>query len=176
MKRKITAQMITVMGLLIALIVVLSNIVAIDTQFLKVSFEFVPKMMMGMLFGPFWTGIGAVIADLIGNTMFAKAPFFIGFTLNKLIEGMVYGYFFYKKEVTWKNVILCTVTLTIIISLVLTPIWLAMMYNVPLNSWVIWGPRILKSVIMVPVQAIMMYMIGSVLPMKRLTKSLKITS
>ena len=167
--------MITTMGLLIALIVVLSNILSIETQFQKLTFEFVPKMIMGMLFGPFWTAVGTVIADLIGNTLFAKAPFFIGFTLNKLIEGLLYGYFFYNKKVTWKNAILCTVAVTLIINLCLTPIWLAIMYNVPLNSWVIWGPRLIKAVVMIPVQAITLYVIGRVLPLKQLTRNLKLS-
>ena len=95
MSQKITTQQITTMSLLIALIVVLSNIFSLETQFLKITLEFIPKVIMGIIFGPFWTGIGSVIADIIGNTMFAKAPFFIGFTLNKLLEGLIYGYFFY---------------------------------------------------------------------------------
>jgi ECF transporter S component (folate family) len=96
--------------------------------------------------------------------------------LNAFIGGAIYGFFFYNKEVTWKNAILCTLTNTIIISLILTPIWLAIMYNQPLTSWVIWAPRLIKSVIMLPVQSAMIYFVGRVLPMKRLTKNLKFTA
>lgn len=169
MNRKIDAQMISVMGMLVALIVVLSNILAIDTQFLKITLEFIPKMIMGMMFGPYWAAVGTVLADIIGNTLFAKAPFFIGFTLNKLIEGLIYGHFFYKKEVTWKNSFACTLLVTLIISLILTPIWLAIMYSVPINSWVIWGPRIVKAVISVPLQTFVMYTIGNTAALKRIT-------
>lgn len=176
MKKKINTHMITVMGLLIALIVVLSNILAIETQLLKVTFEFIPKMVMGMLFGPFWTAIGAVLADIIGNTMFAKAPFFIGFTLNKAIEGMIYGYFFFNKKVTWKNTILSTLLITLIIQLCLTPIWLATMYNIPLNSWEIWSVRLVKSTLMLPIQSIIMYVIGNAIPLKQLTKNMKFSA
>lgn len=174
MKRKISTQMITVMALLIALTVVLSNILGIETQLLKVTFAFVPQMVMGMLFGPFWTAVGAVIADLIGNTMFAKAPFFIGFTLNKIIAGLIYGYFFYNKKVTWKNTILCAVTLTLLLSLCLTPIWLSMMYHIPLNQWQLWVPRLIKAAIMIPIEAGTMYVVGNMLPIDQLTKKLKL--
>lgn len=167
-KKKIDAHLIAIMGILIGLIVVLSNILAIETQFLKFSFAFVPKILMGMLFGPFWSAVGSVIADLIGNTLFAKAPFFIGFTLNKIIEGLIYGHFFYQKKVTWKNAFWSTLTLTLIINLGLTPLWLALMYHVPLNSWVIWGPRLIKALIMLPIQTGLVYMIGNALPLKRL--------
>ncbi|OTE88848.1 folate ECF transporter, partial [Escherichia coli] len=55
MKRKVDAHMIAVMGLLIALMVVLSQILGFETSYLKITFSFVPQLIMGMLFGPFWT-------------------------------------------------------------------------------------------------------------------------
>lgn len=171
MNKKVTTKQITVMSLLIALIVVLSNILSIETQFLKLTFEFIPKVIMGLLFGPFWTGIGSVIADVIGNTMFAKAPFFIGFTLNKLIEGLIYGYFFYGKKITLKNATYSTLCVVLLINLFLTPIWLAIMYQVPLTSSVIWIPRIIKSIIIIPVQVITIYSFANVVSLKIFKKN-----
>lgn len=168
MEKKINAHMITMLGLLIALTVILSRLFGFETQFIKISFDFVPKIIMGALFGPVWTGVGSVAADTIGMMLFARSPFFPGFTLNAFVGGLVYGYFFYKKEVTWKNAILCALTNTIIISLVLTPIWLAIMYNQPLTSVVIWGPRLIKALIMLPIQSILNYIVGRALPLKRL--------
>ncbi len=157
MTRKITTQQITTMSLLIALIVVLSNIFSLETQFLKITLEFIPKVIMGILFGPFWTGIGSVIADVIGNTMFAKAPFFIGFTLNKLIEGLIYGYFFYGKKVTWKNTCAATLCIVFFINLILTPIWLSIMYQVPLTSSTIWISRLIKALVTIPIQIVLIF-------------------
>ena len=152
MKKHLDARSITTMALLIAMMVTLSRILGIETQFLKVSFTFIPEIIMGMLFGPFWTGIGSVIADFVGMSLFAKAPFFIGFTINAFLEGAIYGYFFYKNEM---------------INLILTPLWLAMMYHVPLNSWLIWAPRLIKTAIWIPIQAVITYFLGGVLPYKQ---------
>lgn len=167
MKKQLDARSITTMALLIAMMVTLSRILGIETQFLKVSFTFIPEIIMGMLFGPIWTGIGSVIADFIGMSLFAKAPFFIGFTINAFLEGAIYGYFFYKKEITWKNSIQSVLVSTILINLILTPLWLAMMYHVPLNSWVIWTPRLIKTVIWIPIQTAITYFLGDVLPYKQ---------
>ena len=106
-KHRLDARMIAIMGLLIALMVTLSRLVAIETPFIKISVTFIPQVIMGILFGPFWSGIGAVLADLVGMALFSKSAFFIGFTLNAFIEGAIYGFFFYRKEITWKNAILC---------------------------------------------------------------------
>lgn len=173
MKKKINAHMITMLGLLIALTVVLSRIFGFEWQFIKISFDFVPKIIMGALFGPIWTGVGAVAADTIGMMLFARAPFFPGFTLNAFVTGLIYGHFFYRKEVTWKNAILCSLLITIVVSLILTPIWLAIMYNQPLTSWVIWGPRLVKALIMFPIQSILNYVVGRALPLKRLKRYLQ---
>lgn len=174
MKQKINVHMITAMGLLIALMVVLSRLLAFETQLLKISFDFVPQIVMGMLFGPLWTGIGSVLADTIGMMLFARAAFFPGFTLNAFITGLIYGYFFYQKPVTWKNSFLCALVNTIFVSLILTPIWLAIMYDQPLTSWVIWAPRLLKALVMLPIQTALNEGIGRIIPLKRLTKSVKL--
>ena len=174
MKQKINVHMITAMGLLIALMVVLSRLLAFETQLLKISFDFVPQIVMGMLFGPLWTGIGSVLADTIGMMLFARAAFFPGFTLNAFITGLIYGYFFYQKPVTWKNSFLCALVNTIFVSLILTPIWLAIMYDQPLTSWVIWAPRLLKALVMLPIQTALNEGIGRIIPLKRLTKNVKL--
>ena len=170
MNKKPGAYMISMMGLFIAIMVVLSRILGFEWQFIKISFDFVPKIVMGMMFGPFWTGIGAVIADLIGMMLFAKAAFFPGFTLNAFLGGVIYGYFFYKKEVTWRNAFLCTVANTVLIGLILTPIWLAIMYNQPLTSWVIWAPRLTKAILMLPIQTGLTYVVGRMIPVRQLMK------
>lgn len=175
MKKQLNTRMIAIMGLLIALQVVLSQVLGIETQYLRLSFSFVPTIIMGMLFGPLWAGIGCVLSDFLGMALFPKAAFFFGFTINAFIGGLVYGYFFYNKPITWKNAIGCTLTNTVIISLILAPLWLAMMYNQPLFSWVIWAPRLIKTVIMLPIQTSLTYLVARMIPLKQLTKRVKLT-
>jgi ECF transporter S component (folate family) len=170
MKRKVDAHMIAVMGLLIALMVVLSQILGFETAYLKLTFTFVPELIMGMLFGPFWTAVGASVADVAGMILFPKAAYFFGFTINAFVGGLIYGYFFYQKEVTWKRAATVVLLNTILITLILTPIWLAMMLNIPLTSWAIWSARLVKAIVMFPVQTVLIYVVGRAVPYKRLTR------
>ncbi|BCA84580.1 folate ECF transporter [Enterococcus saigonensis] len=172
LKKKIDAHFIATMGLLIGLMVVLSQVLGFETQLLKITFDFIPEVVMASLFGPFWTAVGAAVADIIGNTLLGKAPFFIGFTLNSFIAGGIYGYFFYKKPITIKNAFLCVLCNTLLISLCLTPIWLSMMYKIPLTDAKLWSIRLLKAVIMLPVQTGLIVFFGNALPFKRLAKNL----
>lgn len=172
MKKKIDAHMIATMGLLVALMVVLSQIFGFETQLIKITFDFIPEVIMASLFGPWWTGIGASLADIIGNTILGKAPFFIGFTLNALIGGIIYGLFFYKKSITIKNAFLAVLCNTLIISLCLTPIWLSIMYGIPLTDEKLWVARIIKAAIMLPVQSGLIVFFGNAIPFKRFARKL----
>lgn len=172
--KKLETRSLTTMALLIAMMIVTSQLLSFETQFLKITFTFIPQMILGMLFGPIWAGIAGVVADFAGMALFGKAAFFFGFTLNAFLESAIYGYFFYKKEITWKNTIPAVLVATISINLILTPIWLSMMYGVPLDSWVIWAPRIIKTVIWMPIQIFTMYYLGQIMPYKRWANRLNI--
>ena len=119
MKRKVDAHMIAVMGLLIALMVVLSQILGFETSYIKITFSFVPQLIMGMLFGPFWTAVGSSLADIAGMVIFPKSAYFFGFTINAFVGGLIYGYFFYRKEVTLKRAATVVLLNTILITLIL---------------------------------------------------------
>lgn len=165
MKRKhIDVKAITLMSLLIALMVIFTRFISFETQFLRVSLTFVPEMLLATLFGPFWTGIGSAIADIIGMLIFPKGPYFPGFTLNAFIAGAIYGFFYYKKELTWKRIISATLLVTVIVHLFLTPLWLGLMYGVNLSNYAWWIPRIIKSLVFFPIQVIMTHYLGRKIP------------
>ncbi|MGX7352540.1 membrane protein [Enterococcus canis] len=166
--KKLTTRSMTLMALLIAVMVVTERFFAVDTQFLRVSATFIPATLMGAVFGPLWSGIGSTLADFVGMALFPKAAYFVGFSINAFVTGAVYGYFYYKKEITWRRVIMATVLVTVIVHLILTPIWLAWMYNVPLNSWAIWTPRLIKNALMLPIQIVVTYFMGNLTTFKQL--------
>ena len=91
---------------------------------------------------------------------------------SAFLGGVVYGLYFYNKEVTLKRCIACVLTNTVLFTLLLTPIWLSIMYNIPLNSWAIWSARLMKLVITVPLQIATLYIVGKALPMAQLKRKL----
>jgi len=166
MDKKISVHSIATMGLLVALMVVLSQVFGFETQLIKITFDFIPQVVLASLFGPFWTGICAAVADIIGGTLLGKGTFFIGFTLNSFISGWLYGKFFYKKEITLKSAFICVLLNTVIISLFLTPLWLSIMYNIPFTDPKLWAIRLVKSAIMLVVQTGTIVFFGKAIPFK----------
>jgi len=160
-KKRFSTKSIALMGILIAMAVIFARFLAYETTFLKVSFTFLPQSLIGMLFGPFWSGIGAAVADVVGMMLFPKAAYFPGFTVNAFITGVIYGYYYYKKEITWKRVLIATFLVTLVVNIFLTPLWLGLMYGVDLRNFAWWIPRLVKSVIFLPIQVIATYYLGN---------------
>ena len=120
---------------------------------MEIRFGFLGLAMSGMFLGPVTGGIIGAVADIITYFIRPNGFFFPGFTLNQFIYGFVFGLFFYKKKVTVKRVILSKLVLTVIISLVLNPIWLNMMYGSELFAL----PRLIKAVVLFPVECGLLY-------------------
>lgn len=62
---------IVYMGLLIALKVILTRFLSIQTPIVRIGFGFLPIAVAGIMFGPIFAGIAA-IADILGMIIFPK--------------------------------------------------------------------------------------------------------
>ena len=167
-KNKKMIRKIAVLSLMIAIIVVFSHFIAIETQVMKFSFTFIPEAITGALFGPLWSAVANVLADFIGMWLAPKASFFFGFTLNALITGAIYGYFCAKDPRRWQNMAKAVIANSIIVHLILTPLWLQMMYHLPFLAQL--GPRLIKEVIMIPLQIVILSVIMKRLPWPKMFK------
>ncbi len=157
---------IAVLSLMIAIIVIFSHFIAIETEVMKFSFTFIPEAILGALFGPLWSMIAAVIADFLGMWLAPKASFFFGFTLNAAITGLIYGYFCRKRPTDWKFLLMAVLSNAIIVHLMLTPLWLHLMYGLPF--WAQIAPRLLKEMISIPLQVFILTFIMKRLPWKKM--------
>ena len=106
-----------------------------------------------MYYGPICTGFAGVIADTLKYIIRPDGPYFPGFAVNEFLTGMIYGCFFYKKKITLPRVIIARACITVFINLILTSLWLNMMYQSPLFTMV----RLIKNVVMFPVDVALLY-------------------
>ncbi|MCL2048885.1 MAG: folate family ECF transporter S component [Defluviitaleaceae bacterium] len=145
---------IVLLALLIAMQIVLERYLpVVNTPFLRLSLGFVPVALMGVLFGPIYAGLGAVIADFTGATILFGSAFW-GLVITAGLMGITYGVLLHKPtashEVKIWRVAAAAAIVTIILDLCLNTFWLAFFFE---NSFtdIIWW-RVLKTVLMLPVQ------------------------
>lgn len=142
-------------AMLIALDLLLDSVRIVITNLVEISFSFLALAVCAMQYGPILGMIVGAITDILGHFIRSSGAFFPGFTFNAMLSGFIYGCFFYQKEVTLKKVCLCRLFIVIIIHLILTPLWLHMMYGSALLTTV----RLIKNIILFPIDSILLYVV-----------------
>ena len=153
-------------ALLIALAVIIDFFRLVISNVLEISFEFVAYAVAGILYGPIIGGMVGGISDIIQYIVRPSGAFFPGFTLNAILSGFIFGLFLYNKKITVKRVALAVLVEGIIITLILTPIWLSIMYGAKIFAL----PRIIKFIAMFPLRVALIYGAGKILEKQSFTK------
>ena len=146
-------------AILLATQIVLSRFLSIKTPILKISFAFIPSMLCAIWLGAKWTVLLNVLGDIIGATLFPSGAFFIGYTISTAISGLIYGLLLYKKEdnsYTDKKfiirLIISVVLVTCISNIGLNTLWISITTGKAFI--VLLGTRIVKELIMIPIQIV----------------------
>ena len=149
MKKK-AIQRLTISAMMLALSVILGIFKIPLSQLSEIRLQFLPVAADGILFGPLYGGIVGGLSDILCYLVRPTGVFFPGFTVSSVIQGAIYG-FVLRNNKSMRNMLIALALDTVIVSLILNPIWLMMLYG---NSFeVIFSARIVKVLIMLPINA-----------------------
>ena len=115
----ITLRQLTVSALLIALDVVFSRVLAINTPLMKIGLGFAAVAVSAMLYGPAWAALTAALGDLIGALLFPTGAYYWGFTATAALTGLIFGLYLYRREGSWLHAFLAALTNCLLVTLVL---------------------------------------------------------
>lgn len=151
---------IVLSAMLLAMLIILSRFISIETQFLVISFSFIPIMMSAIWLGPKYSMTISLLGDLIGAILFPFGQYFPGFTISAGISGLIYGIFLYnKKEKSDKQFILMLIISSFIVlgivNIFINSLWLHILYGKA--YFIIISTRIIAQIIMLPIQVITIY-------------------
>ena len=151
-------------AVLIAMQIILSRFLSIKTPILKDAFAFIPSIICAIWLGVKWTVLLNVLGDIIGATLFPTGAFFIGYTISTAISGLIYGVLLYKKEdnsFTDKQfiirLIISVILVTCISNIGLNTLWISITTGKAFI--VLLGTRIIKELIMIPIQIVVILFI-----------------
>lgn len=151
MKRKFDTKMLVTAALLIAMQVILSRFLSINAWNLKIGFAFTAIFVAAYFYGPWFSAVVAVVADVIGASLFPSGAFFPGFTLTALLTGIVFGIFLYKKQ-TPLRIISAVAIDQLVLGLLLNSYWLSVLYGSPYVPLL--ATRAIQCLVMMPVMYI----------------------
>ena len=143
-------------AMLIALNVILTRYLSVQTLFLRIGFGFLPVAIFSMLFGPVPGAIAAALGDVVGFMIAPVGTYFPGFTASAFLLGLIYGIFFYRKNLSLVRIILACLLAGIVVDLTLNTIWLSMLYGTSISAILV--SRLIKFAITLPIQVALIYL------------------
>lgn len=126
---KTTLRQLTVSALLIALDVLFSRVLAINTPLMKIGLGFAAVAVSAMLYGPLWAALTAALGDLIGALLFPTGAYFPGFTATAALTGLVFGLFLYRREKSWLRAFFAALTNCLLVTFLLNTLMIAVFFR-----------------------------------------------
>ncbi len=140
---------VAVTAILIAMQIVLSRMLSINLQYLKIGFSFIPLMFAAYLYGPAGGVIVATVSDIIGALAMPSGPFFPGFTVTAALSGFILGITFHK-NLTTPRIIAGVIANELICSLFLNTLWLSILYTSAFTTLI--ATRVWQCIVMATIQ------------------------
>ncbi len=148
-----STKKMVLLALLIAMQVVFSEFFAIKLPTLKISLSIISLTVMAISFGPIYTAVGMVVADLLGILIFPPQwPVYFGFFISNALTGLFFGLLLYQKyninvnkKIYLLKIILACFLVNMGVNTILNTIWLSNMFG---DSFIALLPvRFVKNVI-----------------------------
>lgn len=138
-------RVLTGAAMLLAVAVILSFFKISLTEVMEIRFSNIPVAVAGMLFGPGVGGVVGALSDLLGYVVRPTGPYFPGFTLSAALSGVIFGLFLGKDKISVPRVVLACVIYQAAIGLLLTAVWLHILYGAPV--WTLVASRLPKELV-----------------------------
>lgn len=132
MKNLKNIRTLILLSFFIALSIVVSRFFSITTVSRKIGLGFIVTAAMCSIFNPSLAVLASIIIDLVSNLIFPTAGgFYLPFVTTKIVSALIYTFFLYRKEITRKNIVLCTISNSLVTSLFLNTLWTSQLTGNP---------------------------------------------
>ena len=156
MTKKYPLRTLTCAALLLAMDIVLARFTAIPLGYERISLQFLPDYMAGLLLGPVWGGLVTLGGDILG--MLVQSG---GLTINPLISlaallvGVLSGLFLHKKrnELTYGKILIALIITQLIADIAIKSFALHLYFYQAVPFWQIAGVRFAVRAVYAPIQA-----------------------
>ena len=148
-------QTLALTGILIAMQLAFSSVAVYVTANVRITFGFLTIAATAALFGPVVAAVHGALADVLACFLFPAGAYFPGYTLSAMLVGLIYGLFFYRREVRLWHVLAAQLIVDLLCHVLLNTLWRsvtggsAMMALLPL--------RLLKNALCYPVNCALLY-------------------
>lgn len=141
---------------------------------LRIGFSSVPNRLVDYLFGPVVGAYFGGLPDILKYIIKPTGTFFPGFTFDAMLAGVICGSILYGRKLTLGRVFLAKFLVLIICNVFFNTLWISILYG---KAFMVLLPvRLLKNLVMWPIDSVILYMVGTVLERAGVFRLLKRTS
>ena len=151
---------------LLALDVVLTRLLAINTPVMKIGFGFAAVALCAVLYGPWWAALTAALGDIVGALLFPTGAFFPGFTLTAACTGFIFGLCLYRRSKSLLWPILAAVLNVVLVSFLLNTAMISYISGTPYATLL--KARAVQLAVMLPVQLAVLFFLSRSAIIKKL--------
>ena len=127
------------------------------SAYLRIGFGFVTQPIVAMLFGPLTACMTAILQDTVSMILNPTGAYLPAYTLAVGISGMLYGMVLYQKPITFWRVFCAKLLVILVGNILLNSIALAPTAGSGFIG--ILPARILKNLLLLPVQSVVCYVL-----------------
>ena len=139
---------------LLALDVVLTRLLAINTPVMKIGLGFAAVALCAIFYGPWWTALVAALGDLAGALLFPTGAFFPGFTLTAACTGLIFGLCLYRRDKSLLWPILAAALNVLLVSYLANTAMISYISGTPYTTLL--KARAVQLAVMLPVQIVVL--------------------
>jgi len=152
-KSVINTRRMIFLALMAALYVAL-NVLSPEAPVIRVSMLcFLPVAVTGMLLGPVFSAIVAVLGDVLSCLVKGYAPY-IPLTVTAALAGAWYGIVLHEKPTHWLRALMSVLPVILVVELGLNTIALSMLRHQPL--WTVFVQRVWSNLIEIPIKTLLL--------------------
>lgn len=140
-------------ALLITADVILTRLLAINTNVMKIGLGFAAVALCALLYGPWWAALTAALGDLLGSLLFPTGAYFPGFTLTAACTGLIFGLLLKRGDRSPRPVLAAALN-TLLVSYLANTWMICLITGNPMK--VMLAARAVQLAVMLPLQSLVL--------------------
>ncbi len=150
-------DVLAICSLMMALNIVLGYFTIQFSAYLRIGFGFMTQPIIAIFFGPLVACVTGIIQDIISLLLRPTGPYNPIYSLSIGISAIMYGMMLYKKNPSFMRILLTKLLVIIVGNIIFNSIALAPTVGSGLIG--ILPSRLLKNIILFPIQTVIVYIV-----------------
>ena len=155
---------ITTLSMLFALMLA-SKLVSLPSGFgnLGLSFAYLFFSTIGLIYGPIAGLLIGFLSDVLGFFLFDTSgfSFFIGYSIQAMITGLIYGIMFFKTKISFKRILIARMFVAVIANIIIGSLCFGIISNYDFNQTLLYMLTISlpKNILFLIPQSLLLYIV-----------------